>query len=280
VGVVVTTSTTVPETLRMVFRVDEPGLDLVLSHPVFSNGSADIALNLDGGPLGTLSMLAAGFTTTFWQDFETVIARNLSPGYHVLLCTTSSSGGIGVHCIRSRSTEKPLLLPNGFAVPLQHRPLAARLELNSVTANTMCVFDDLPASSFLDGCSIEWTGTMLKDSGVIIGGNIGSNGGSAACERAVTVGLSPATGFLTVWEATAPGTYTATVLGAVDLSLGSHLYRFALTSAGQLTAYVDGVAIGAPVALAGPYRGGLPGLWKNGSAGALTITNVSRVWGL
>ncbi len=280
VGVVVTTLTTVPQTMRMVFRVDEPGLDLVLSHPIFSNGSANVGLNLDGAALGTLSMLSAAFNTSFWQDFETIVARDLVPGYHLLQMTTASIGGAGLHCIRSRNAERPLMLPSGFAVPLQRTQMVARLELNSSSANTMCVFDDLPASCFIDGCSYEWTGQMLKGSGVIIGGNVGSNGGSAACERAVTIALNATTGFLEVQEATAPATYSTTTLGAADLSTASHTFRFSLTNAGALTVLVDGVAIGVPVSLTGPWRGGLLGLWKNQAGGSLAITNVCRVWGL
>jgi lysophospholipase L1-like esterase len=284
VGVVVTTSTGVPQTMRMVFRVDEPGLDLVLSHPVFSNGSASIALNMDGAPLGTLSMLSSGFTSSFWQDYETVIARNLAPGYHVLLMTTASTGGIGLHCIRSRDTEKPLILPNGFSVPSQRKLLAPRLELNSANANTMAVFDDLPVSFLIDAATVEWTGQMLKDSAVIIGGNVGSNGGSAACERAISIMLNPATGYLSVQEATAPGTYTANApLAATDQSAASHTFRVVLTNVNPTSAtaqvFVDGVSIGTQ-ALTGPFRGGLLGLWKNQAGGSLAVTGVHRVWGL
>lgn len=284
VGVVSTTSTTVPETLRMVFRVDEPGLDLVLSHPVFINGSATIDVNVDGTPIGTLSMLHAGFGATFWQDYETVIVRNIAPGFHILLTTTGTVGGIGVHCLRSRETEKPLILPSGFAAPGQRKQLAPRLELNSTTANTMAVFDDCPVSFLIDAATIEWTGQMPKDSGVIIGGNVGSNSGSAACERAITIQLNPATGYLSVQEATGPGAYTSNAaLSAVDQSAASHTFRAVLTNISTTSmtvqVFVDGVSIGTQ-ALTGPFRGGLLGLWKNGAGGSLAITNVYRVWGL
>jgi lysophospholipase L1-like esterase len=280
VGVVVTTATTPTETMRMVFCVDEPGLDISFSHPIFASGCASIAVNLDGSAVGTLSQLSTNFNVSFVQDWETVIARNIPPGLHILILTTTGAGGIGLHCLRSREAAKPLLLPNGFAAPGQMSLMAQKLELTSGVANTMFVCDDIPVGGFLDSCTFEWTGQMLKDSGVIIGGNLGSNAGPAACERLVGVILNPATGFLAVIEATAPATYTTTVLGAVDLSVASHLYRFTLTTAGQLTVYVDGAAVGAPVALAGPWRGGLLGLWKNSNTGALTVTNVSRVWGL
>jgi len=284
VGVVVTTGIATPQTMRMVFRVDESGLDLVLSHPIFSNGSASIAINLDGGALGTLSMLHAGFTSSFWQDYETVIARNLAPGYHVLLMTTASTGGIGLHCIRSRDAEKPLILPNGFSVPQQRKLLAPRLELNSANANTMAVFDDLPVSFLIDAATIEWTGQMLKDSAVIIGGNVGSNGGSASCERAISIMLNPTTGYLSVQEATGSGTYTANAaLAATDQSAASHTFRAVLTNVNPTSAtvqvFVDGTSIGTQ-ALTGPFRGGLLGLWKNQAGGSLAVTGVHRVWGL
>lgn len=279
VGCVVTTGSSGSQSLRMVFRVDEPGMDLVMGHPVFSAGSGAIAVSLDGASQGTLSQNVAGFASPFWQDYETVVARNLAPGFHILSLSCSGGGGIGLHYLRSRPAERPLMLPSGSAVPSQRALLLEyKLDLSSSTGDTLCVFDDLPASRFLDDLELEWSSQMLKSSAVVIGGNVGANNSAAAAERAISIGLDSA-GKLALWEATAPGTYTLTTVGASDLSTASHLYRVRITTAGAVTLWVDDVQIGTAT-LTGPYRGGLLGLWKSQAGGTLTVIDLCRVWRL
>lgn len=277
-GVNVTTGTVTPQSLRMVLKVDEVGMDLYLAHPVFAAGSSAIALSIDGLANYNFSQQIAGFNATFWHDFETLIARNIEPGFHILIFTTSATGGVGVNYLRTRQAAKPLLLPSGFAAPSQRTLMAKKLDNSSGTAGTQFVSDDIPVSRLVDGYELEWTGQMQKDSGLIVGGNIGTNGALTGVEKAVIFGLN-GSGFLAVSEATAPATFGTTVIGAVDLSVASHLFRVNVSTAGLVTLYVDDVQIGT-YNLVQPYYGGLVGLWKNNAAGTLTVTDVCRVWRL
>lgn len=283
VGVVTTSGTVTPQTLRVLFRVDQPGLDVSLMHPVFSSGSDAIVVALDGIAIGAFaqwSQLVAGFGASFWQDFETTLIRNCNPGFHILTFTTTSTGGIGIHALRARDAEKPLTLPNGSADPSLRKLLSPRIDMTAGTANTITVYDDMPASRFLSDLELEWTGQMLINSALVIGGNVGPNAGTAVASQALFFGLDAA-GKLAVWETTAPATFTLTTIGAVDLSLASHIFRVKVTAArfGVVTLWVDETQIGT-VNLTLPYYGGLVGLWKNIAGSRLTITNLSRIWRL
>lgn len=278
VGVVVTSGTTSPQTMRVAFKVCATGLDVYMAHPIWSNGSATVTVNLDGISSATLPMLMAGYTTTFCQDHETLVARSIPPGFHVILMTTASVGAVGFHYLRTRAAEKRLLLPSANAVPSEYKLLASKLESTSASADTPFVCEDIPMSRWLDGYEFEFTGVLENNSGVIIGGNIGSTAGSAAVEKFVIFGLGGA-GLLSVSEASAPATYLTTAIGAVNLAGVSHVYRVAVTAAGVASLYVDGTLIGTHN-LVQPYYGGYLGLWKNSAGGVLTVTNVCRVWRL
>lgn len=278
VGVIANTGSVSPQTLRLAFKVDETGMDLYMAHPIWSGGSASITLTLDGLTALGMSQSIAGFVATFWQDAETLIARNIMPGFHVLFLTTAATGAVGIHYLRTRTAEKPLLLPNAFSAPAERKLLSPKLELTSAGVDTSFVCEDIPMSRLVDGYEFEWTATMLVNSGVIVAGNIGSNVGTAAVEKAIIFGLN-AGGFFSVTEATAPATYSTTVVGVANLSGGSHLYRVAVTNAGVATLFVDDASIGT-YNLLQPYYGGLLGLWKNVAGGVLTVTNVNRVWRL
>jgi hypothetical protein len=280
VGASLNTGNTTGQTIRVIFNVAQRGLDLSLLAPIFSIACANVTVSLDGSALSpTLSQTIAGFGTgNFYQDFEIPLARNLALGLHHLVITSNASGYLVMNALRFRQTSKPLLLPNGGAVPSHRTLLAKKLDLTSVAS--VMFLDDTACglSRMLDAVTeIEWTGQMLVSSGFIVAGaNIGSTSGTASAERGISVGLN-ASGFLSVDEATAPGTYTTTVIGSTNLSSASHVYRVSTTSAGVMSLYVDEVLIGT-YTITGAYFGGLIGLYRTLANGLLTITDVSRVW--
>jgi lysophospholipase L1-like esterase len=278
VGLNMTSATTVAQTLRLVFKVDQPGMDLYLGHPIWSGGSDNISISIDGLTTLAFNQKIAGFVATFYQDFETLLARSIAPGFHVILMTTASAGAAGANYLRTRLAEKPVLLLSTAAVaaPGHRKLLSKKMELTSAAANTTYVCDEMPMSRLVDGYEFEWTGNMANNTGMIVSGIYGSTVGVADVEKAIIFGLGNA-GLFSVSEASAPATYATTAVGAVNLAGVSHLYRVAVTSAGVATLYVDDVSVGT-YNMTQPYFGGLLGLWKNTAGGTLTVTDVCRVW--
>jgi lysophospholipase L1-like esterase len=277
-GAVVTSGTTSPQTLRMVFKVSQPGMDLYFAHPIWSNGSATISFNIDGITTYTFNQRIAGFVAVYIHDLETLIARNIEPGFHIIIMTTSTVGAAGVNYLRTRAVDKPVLLPSASSLHSQRVMLSPVMTSESALAGTQFISDAMPVSRLIDGYEIEFTGTLQKNSGVIVGGNIGDNTTLTGVEKLVIYGLN-GSGFLAVSEASAPATFSTTAIGVVDLSVASHVYRVAVTTAGVASLYVDGTLIGT-YNLLQPYYGGYLGLWKNAAGGVLTITDLCRVWRL
>jgi hypothetical protein len=280
VGASLNTGNTTGQSIRVIFNVTQRGLDLSLLSPIFSIACANVSVSLDGyGVGGTYSQVLAGYGTgNFLQDFETPIARNLSIGIHHLIITSNAAGYLVMNALRFRATSKPLVLPNASAVPSHRTLIAKKMDLTSV-ASVMFLDDSACGLSRMADAAteIEWVGQLTVSSGFILAGaNVGSTSGTASAERAISVGLN-ASGFLSVDESTAPGTYTTTVIGATNLSTASHTYRVSTTSAGVMSLYVDEALIGT-YTIAGPYFGGLIGLYRNLANGLLTVTDVCRVW--
>jgi hypothetical protein len=271
-GLVITTGTVAPQNMRLCFFVDGAGVDVSLGVPVWSSGNNAVSLSVDGINAISFSQLQAGFGATFFHDYEVTISQNLEPGFHVMLVNTSGVGATGMSFIRSVKARKFVPQITSGASVVRSNLIAAELSNYSTSANSIVMIEDfaapVPASGFVE---YRWNAKMAKNSGFVTGGKIGTLSGSTTLERARAFGLNSA-GFLTMWEATAPGTYTATVFGAVDLSLIERSYR--LVVGNGLNFYVDGTLIAAQ-SFATNFVAGNIGLWKGNATGECTLSNLS-----
>jgi hypothetical protein len=264
------TSVATNGSMKVLFRVPEVGFDL---------GAPSLGMNLDGSSVGAAinSQTLSGFSAAWPQENEIVVQRNIDPGIHQLTITNTASGAIALSGIKLRKRSRQALLANAAAVPINRIQVASKLSLSAATTDQLFLVDTVAASRFDYPLQVEWTSQMPKISGVVLcGGLIGNNVALTGPEKFIYVALN-ASGFVTVYEATAPGTYTATVLGAVDLSVASHTYRVVLSAVnpGTCTVYVDDAAIGSPVSLTQPHLGGLLGVWKNTTAAILNVYDLS-----
>lgn len=263
--------------LKILFRVGVPGIDLSILHPLLNTLSTNIGVQLDGGGLSGLSQGSSSWSSSnFLQDYETQLLRNVSPGFHQLVLTPTDGRPIAFNALRARTNTRDIVTNGGSSTIFSRELLAPSLSLQGSSANAVAVYNNLVLPFYVESCQLEWTATMLKSSGVGVGGYYGTTVVAAGAQQTVIVGLN-SSGFLTVWEATAPGSYTATVLDSTDHSGGSHLYAF-LIGVGTIQCFIDGSAVGGSTALTQGYAGGNICLWRGGSSGNMQINNLQRVW--
>ena len=283
-GGAVVTGTVGAQSMRLIFRTETPGLDISIMHSIYNLGASAIGINLDGVSVGipSWSQNSAGFTNSgsgFLQDIETTIARNIAPGLHQLTITTVGPNAIAINGLRSRATQRPIMLGNSTQDMCQRQLLTPKIQLQAGAAGGVIVMTDIAVSRFTESLELEWIGQMVKNSEVVIAGTLGTTAGTPTLERMIGFGLN-GSGFAHFVEATAPGTYNNTALDAVDHSGASHTYRVVLTQAnpGTIAFFIDDVQIGATTALTQAFFGGWLGVWKNLNTDVLTLTNISRVW--
>lgn len=282
-GADISTGTVAPQTLSIAFKVDRPGIDISLLHPIYSGGCNNISVNLDGNNLTptTYSQFIPGWASTdFVQDFETCFARNINPGMHLLILTsTTAAGSITYSGLKSRTYKKPIQMLGGTAVQSgrYREQLSPLIELQTGSGTSqIAIFETMPVERFLCTIDFEFTATLPINCGMCIGGYHGGNTSAPTAQQLIGIGLN-ASGFVTITEATGPAaTYTTTVLGATNLSGGSHLYEVVIQPNNTLQVLVDGTSVGS-MTLAQPYYGGWLGLYKNLAATDLVITNVNRI---
>lgn len=264
--------------VTVVFKVSGPGFDLSLLHPCLNGLTQSMSVQLDGTVLITMAQGLSSFTgANFLQDYETQLVRQLNPGFHMLILGATDTRPIAIHGLRFRKNTRPVI--NGAASQLMftRELLFPELSLQGASANAVAVYDTATLPIYIENCQIEWTGQLVKSSGVGLGGYYGNNSSAPTAQQTIMLGLNSA-GFLTVTEANNVGSYNTTVLDATDHSGGSHLYAFLITGINSLQAFLDGSAVGAPVTLISGFYGGNLCLWKGNGGGALIVTNVSRVW--
>jgi hypothetical protein len=189
-----------------------------------------------------------------------------------LQCSTAA---LGLYYVRSRAKLQPKALLMTSPAARYRRKWLENFDFNTAGADQYLLLDDFPTSHLLRYFEIEWTSQMPKQSGVVLSGfNMCNNAGPAVPRAGILVNLN-ASGFLAVYEAASPTTYTSSTLGAADLSLASHTYRVVLTTGrfGAVQCYVDGTLIGS-YTLTQPLWGGLLGLWKFTGGSDLLIQSL------
>jgi len=280
----VVTGTTGAQSMRVLFRTEVPGLDIAIMNDIYNLGAGGITVNLDGAQAGALganwAQASVGFTAaaSFVQDLETTIVRNVPAGFHQLTLSTAGPNAIVLNGLRSRITQRIIMLGTATEDMAQRQLLAPKLQLAAGATNNVIVMTDTAISRFTENLEFEWTGQLTKNSGMCVCGTIGTTTGAPSTERLLTFGLGGA-GFATLSEATAPATYTVTAYDAVDHSAASHLYRVIVTAVNTGTAqmFVDDVSVGT-IALTQHYYGGWLGFWKNLNTDNIILTQICRVW--
>jgi lysophospholipase L1-like esterase len=279
----VVTGTGSDQTMRLIFRTDVPGLDLSLMTAVYSDGSDDIAVNLDGAAPGGLDMFSCFNTnilsSDFIQDYEICFARNIPAGFHLLSLDSTGSGAIVINGLRARAVAKPIQLGNTSIDMAVRQLLVPKIEIYAGATSNVIAMMDIECSRFTEDLELEWTGQIPKVAGLVICAIRGSTVGSQSVERLLHFYLD-GSGYPTLAEATAIGTYSSTNFNTTDYSTASHLYRVIVTAAnpGAATLFIDGTQIGSPIALTQVWFGGWLGAWKNTAGTDLTITDICRVW--
>lgn len=288
VGAVVTTGSTGAQSMRALVYIDEPGLDLYMAHPMFESGNPAVTVQIDGAPIGTISMNSLTFAASgsgYIQDQELMIAQNLDPGLHVVHMSVAGGGGMGIFYFRTRETDLSMFRINGSTIASKRKQIVAQVALESVASNTVVLLDEAPTSRLLDGEELEFTAQMQTDSGFCLNSfTYGTNGGIGLAHQGVVLAFNGA-GAAYIYEATGPGSFSSTLLSsAVNYTLTSHTYRVVMTAAGTgangcgtVRVFVDGAQIGGTVDLTKPYYGGYLGIWKNQANGILAINNLVRI---
>lgn len=275
-----------------VIRIDEPGMDIYVGYPIWANGLSAVTVTWDLATVGTInqnSSIAWGASEVV-QDHEVCVARNVPVGMHfVTLFSASGAAALGLNYVRARPSGVTKQYGKMFTKPTitgydKYRTInPASMTLFSSGTDTAVLNDEWYNSRLLsaDGnLDIQFNATMQKDTAFIVHGILTApltGGTNADARMGVGVGCNTS-GFVTVYEITGNGTYTATVLNAVDFSLVSRLWRIVIPPglSQTLSVFCDGSLVGSR-ALGVPYLGGFMGIRSNGAGKSLTISNLQAV---
>lgn len=273
-GFVVSGTGASAEDVRVIFRVDETGLDVYMAHAIKGTLAGPFSLGLDGTQLFAAYSQAGDFIpdSDYIHDYEVLIAENVDPGWHILYWPTTSGKTSTFQYLKSRATSVPMSgqLGDGSYFDGRRGPVS-RLVNDAAGASTPIVFRDWPFSRLSRDRTFEFEGQLADGDAVIISGaSHGADDGAASAFAGLMIGLS-ADGFMSVREASGPSSWTEYVLGGTDLSLASHRYTVQITPALQIIISIDGVYVGSNFTGSQPFWGGCFGLFKAAAGGVLAV---------
>lgn len=289
----ISTSAAGAKTLSMLAKIDVPGLDLYLAHPIWADGAASVTVLLDGINVQTISQFVAdGFGSGHIKGQEVLVLRNAPVGLHIIqLSVASGPGAVGANWLRTRSTHGARVLtnPGGSIAP---RALRWRkvIEDDGFTeddgsSNSIVLFDDIPTSRLNDGIDIEITANLAKGEGIVLHGVWAANNFTAGAAFGASVAglmlcLHETTGYPTLREASGYSTFASTTLAVggvpstTDMSGVERTYRIAIPAGlGAAAKVIIGATTYDNVTLTKPYVGGLLGMRRAGNG----TMNVKRV---
>lgn len=275
----ITTAASVAKAVRMLIKIDEPGLDVYLAYPIWGGGIASAGVNVDQVGVNSIGQLDAGnFGTRFIQQHELLVIKDAQPGLHMVAITAApAAGSIGANYLRTRATKKN----RGYKA---NAPFISKYELMvpkatltvSNGSNAIHLFDEFPVSRLIDGIDIEFTATLQKAEAFVVHGLWAADNTSGIAIMGVGFGCAGGTGFATAYQANGD-TNTATALNAVDTSLIERLWRVVILPGlnQSMNLFIDGSGYAA-VPITKPYLGGLLGMRKSGN-GDMTIKDLRRL---
>jgi lysophospholipase L1-like esterase len=256
--------------IRILVYVQAPGYDLYLLHAIWQSGSSSVVIKIDTSTVVTLSMVSTTLgVSDFAVDASAQIASRIRPGVH-LIEIDPASGDAAVYGLRAYPARSDSIFAS-FTSPATVAPTYSfrRAELAGATiagtsgSGEQSVDTGIPVSWALSTRVVEFTGTLPKGAGIILG--VRRTSATNAPRGGILVSLDATTGFLKAAEGNVSTYAAATTLGGVDLSLAAHVYRFSITTAGAVTCFVDGTSIGTFTATI-PYKGGNIGFFIIGTA--------------
>lgn len=258
-------------TMRVVFDVEDPGLDIYMGHAIWANGTAaGVPVYVDGvQQFAGFKMRHSGLgETDFVQSFETPILENAAPGLHILhIPIAAADGALSFEFLRSRRNTRPRQLTTSASIK---RVLATGMTNTAAGPFTPVLFDDIPTPRRFRPLDIEFTEILAAGDGIIIhGGTHGANG-AAQPFAGIIIGPAASNGRLTVSEATGPASWNSTELGSTNISGTQHTYRIVSKPDLTIDVYVDGSLVGTFNGVH-PYWGGVAGVWKANAGGSATI---------
>jgi len=277
------------QTIRLAVFVPEAGCDLYIAQMLWDQGTTLGAITVDFVSAGTLSWYQnIAYTSTFSQDYEVCIARNIGPGLHYVECTNAGAGKLGVNYLRVRESIRPKSF-KGTGSSTGVLPTLTRkvqmldeivIQTQSASDSSVILFDELPARGLFEEHVVEFDSALYGGQFLALRGSRTSslqiNSNDSNPQAHIAVGLD-ASGYLTCYEFT-PVFSRATGFDAVNRIGVANTYKFE-TFNGTLKVYVNNTQIGSTLTLLEPnLKGGFVGVYTFNSLGTVIIRNLRYVY--
>lgn len=259
--------------IRIPIEVRQPGTDIYLATPIWSNGGSSVTVKNNGATVWTGSLNAAALVAPFAVDHELMVIENAAPGIHLIEMDAAAQDA-GLYYVLARPTRRQFVTISGVVAPTAGIALVGGGDLTVVSAaggtGNNHVLSDISASSSLRALIVEVTATFAANQGFVVHGRRSSGGGILG---GILIYVDGTNGYLAAATGESTGYGTATILGSTDLRNTEHVYRAVAALNGDVAVYVDGALIGTYTPTIA-YRGGRVGVYSLGASTTATIKNI------
>lgn len=268
----ISTADNVPKSIRMLIKIDKPGLDLYVGYPIWGGGVSSAGIAFDQISIGSMSQYHDGnYGGKYIQDHEACVARNVPPGLHmVTISAAAQAASVGVNYLRVKKAnpiEKRFSNGSPFLLTRQGVLEQASLTVSNGSTNGIVLTDTIQFDRLSAGFDFSFTGQLAKGEAVCVFGEWAADNSGGLAIMALGIGADETTGYLTIFQATGDGTYNKTALNALDITLQEREFRVVMGqgSGSALNVFLDGGGPYGPTAINSPFLGGFFGLRRSGN---------------
>jgi lysophospholipase L1-like esterase len=276
----ISTVDNVPKSIRVLIKIDRPGLDLYVAYPIWSGGVSSAGISLDQISVGPISQYHNGnYGTRYIQDHEVCVARNVPPGLHmVTVSAAAQAASIGVNYLRVKKAapiEKRFSNASPFLLTRKGALDQASLTVSNGSTNGIVLTDAIHFDRTLSGFDFSFTAQLAKGEAVCVFGEWAADSASGIAVMALGIGADETTGYPTVFQSTGDGTFTKTVLNSADITLQEREFRIVMAqgAGSALTVFIDGGGPYGPTTITSPFMGGFFGLRRSGN-GTMNVKKI------
>lgn len=264
------------EEIKIGFNLIENS-ELYISVPVWSSGSNNMSIFVDGKLIESINLLQTEYNPTiaYLNDMTVLVLENISKGFHLIELKNNNNGYAGLNYVMTKPINKKI---DSDKVKYEY-DLVKNIEFINDTSSEISLKTEIPVDILKKDLIVNITAKFNDGEGILLFTTERANvtDVSSVFNSIGGILLYLSNGNLKIAEGDSIHYDTSfDVVSATDYTDSSHEFKIIVNRSNQVTIFVDGVKIKENIQMKKKCLGGTIGLWKS-TNGIMEIEKISVI---
>ena len=264
------------EEIKIGFNLIENS-ELYISVPVWSSGSNNMSIFVDGKLIESINLLQTEYNPTiaYLNDMTVLVLENISKGFHLIELKNNNNGYAGLNYVMTKPINKKI---DSDKVKYEY-DLVKNIEFINDTSSEISLKTEIPVDILKKDLIVNITAKFNDGEGILLFTTERANvtDVNSVFNSIGGILLYLSNGNLKIAEGDSIHYDTSfDVVSATDYTDSSHEFKIIVNRSNQVTIFVDGVKIKENIQMKKKCLGGTIGLWKS-TKGIMEIEKISVI---